>query len=373
MRIRGASSLNRRTLIGGAAFALVANVNLAATSASANAQQDGQSSAAIMPQQEVGMSSELRQRIEVFLTRRFHEQGLSRDLLDITMTKIDAEATAWQSARHPQYPRTSVYPSVAQQISWQHSLQMIAEEFEREFPSGYVPRRLSVQVSPENGVFPPPSTAYLLWRVPSMIAGAQGEFSEKFAEARVEDFPGTLGQPRQHFGQWVQSLRITATGEKHIDDRILAEVTRLLESGSSSGIDSDSFPAPVSMANVYIPSAEFNGSVRGTLWLCLQNIRCTSMFDLAHFSRFSSTDASNAQREELFRQLYLTNPFGGRNSASALIQVNESGGILSAHCGHHDLGYSSLRFQQPFSEHRLSFCLSEMHSPGTGEIPEEDA
>lgn len=230
------------------------------------------------------MSSELRESIVGYLAQRFEDEGISRNLLDITMAKVDAEAAAWHSARHPQYPKLSAYPSVAQQISWQHSLRKIAAEFKREFPSGYVPPPLSVQISSEDGVYPPPATDYLLWRIPAMIEGAQGEFSEKFAEEPVARFPGEVGQLYRRFGGWVHSLRITATGEKAIDDRIRAEVTRLSEARADSGIEIDSVAAPPSAANVYIPAAEFGGSVRDSLWLCLGNTHCASIFDIAHVS-----------------------------------------------------------------------------------------
>lgn len=312
---------------------------------------------------QAGLSVELRKRIDEFLERRFRAHRVSPDLLAITKAKIYAEAASQRSARHPDYPKPTAFPSVAQQIVWQIALGEIAEEFRREFPSRYVEPWEYL----DTGRYPPPPTEELVWRIPRFITEAQGEFSYKFSQQPVAAPSGSRGELLRTFRGSAAPVRLTATGQKPIDDRIAAIVAEL-RTGNRL-LDSATFPAPEATANAYLPTARFANSVGEALWVCLYMRPCSAVRDIANWALPYEHTPSAAEHASFLRHLYLTNPFGARSSASALVQTDGAGRIVAAFCGDDDIGYAMT--QQPaLRPSRLPYCLSEMIRPGSGALPD---
>jgi len=307
-----------------------------------------------------GLSAAQRESIRAFLQRAFVKEGISLELLDIVMARIDAEALGRrQSELERLYPKFTSYPSVGQQLQWQASLKEIAANFRLHFPSDYNPALNDLAPAVADGEGGRPSTSYILWKIGGLIQGAQGAFSEQLFSLNLPTVTYRAGEPRRGFGKWNYPLRISVTGEKSIDGRLaptLASIAPDLGWTAENGS---------TVANAFLPT----GGIEGTLDMlmqCLLEPRCATVRSLSRRNPLTGSPRSESSRERFFSSLYLTNPYGGRTAATALVELDESSRILSGFCGRHDIGYL-VGSDRPFSNERLSYCLSEMISPGSGE------
>jgi len=282
------------------------------------------------------ITPKLRREIVQFLSTRFEAKGISEDLLNLVLTRIDSAALGSPlQSQEPPSPRLREYPSVAQQIEWQYALAEIAEEFRGAFPTTYEPRQPAVRVD-ENGPPVPPVADELLWRVPKLVEGAQGAFGFQFAKQPIPRDFGVRGASADRIGSWRSTLRFSASGVERFDKRLAGEIKHRAEAGEPQG-SIEHFPVGIEDANIFIPAKGSAGSTLDRLWLCANYDSCTSLSDLALTSVPRTARTDNG----FFRDLYLSNPYGLRSSSTIVFQVSD-GQPVAAFAGAVDLGYMSI-------------------------------
>lgn len=283
------------------------------------------------------LTPKLRKEIAQFLSGRFEAKGISDDLRDLVLERINLAALGRPSQfPDPSSARLRDHPSVAQQIEWQYSLAEIAEDFRRAFPTAYEPRQPAVMVD-ENGPPISPVAEELLWRVPKLIEGAQGAFSFQFAKQPIPRDFGARGVAVERVGSWKSPLRFSASGVERFDERLASEIKHNRANTSGVSLSIDPTPAGLGDANVYIPAKGSTGSTLDRLWLCANYDSCSSLSNLAR-----AADARGARTDKgFFRDLYLSNPYGIRSSSTIVFQLR-AGHPVAAFAGTVDLGYMSL-------------------------------
>ncbi len=228
-----------------------------------------------------GLSAELRQRIETFLARRIRQEEIGTDLLPIIMDRVDAEATGrLLSERKRLYPAFKSYPSVAQQVRWQQSLNLIASEFSSVFPPDVMPLPESVETPPKPGEVIVPSTDRILWRIPAMISGSQGAFSEVLRPNQMPAIDKGDDKARSGFAKWTVPFRVSATGQAALDKRTQGEIGSILSAGASGAIAVE-FSDNAEEANVKLPATMLPLGSVDFVALCLSNPECATLRDLS--------------------------------------------------------------------------------------------
>lgn len=347
---------------------LLAIAALAAAPACAPAGQglQGPAPVATVAPPQRGLSPALRQRIRHFVARRFREEGIGRDLLEGTLAGIDhASGRPSIGVRTSPLRAIRAYPSVATQISWQRSLGRIAGEFRLTFPSRSVPRPM---VRIEGQIDPIPRTAEILWAIPNMIERAQGTFSEHFYARPMSELPGRPSGIRRAFAGWTCPLRINVRRVPGSDEVLARALARFRTMHPEGPIDDETSPSAPATANVFIAPHGRDWTTVDAVFACLTGMRCLSLHDAAFgYGTVAEPRPARGRADAIFfDHLYLTNPYGYRGSASALLQVDDDGHIVSAFCGAGDVGFEWAGGPvRTDAEVRLLSCLNEIMSPGS--------
>lgn len=317
-----------------------------------------------------GLSPELRQRIRRFVARRFREEGIGRDLLEGTLAGIDyAAGRPPIGVGTPRSRAIRAYPSVATQLSWQRSLDRIAGEFRLAFPSRYRPQQVMVRV--EGQIDPIPVTEAIVWAIPDVIERAQGAFSQLFHARPLSELPGRPSGIRRAFAGWTGPLRINTRRVPGSDEALTRALARLRAMHPEGLIDDESYPSAAETANVFIAPHARDWNTVDAVFACM-TMTCLSLHDAAFgYGRVDEPRPAKGRADAVFfDHLYLTNPYGYRGSASALVQVDDAGHIVSAFCGAWDVGFEIVGGAvRADAEARLLSCLNEVISPGSTREP----
>jgi hypothetical protein len=219
---------------------------------------------------------------------------------------------------------------------------------------------------------PIPATEEILWAIPGWIERAQGRFSRQFYDRPIAEFPGRPSGIRRAFAGWTRPLRINVRRVPGSEEALDSALARLRTMHPEGLIDGESYPSAAETANVFIaPHGRDFGAI-DAVFVCLTLMRCTSLHDAAfRYGRVGEPRPAIDRDDAIFfDHLYLTNPYGGWGSTSALLQVEDGGHIVSAFCGGADVGFGiGGGAVQADAEARLLSCLNEVISPGATRTP----
>lgn len=278
-------------------------------------------------------------QIKTFLNARLEARAVGKDLRSIILKRIDLLAAG--SKADADVTEISDFPSVAQQISWQYALRDIAADFRKTYPSRV--NAHSISHAPDVNS-PPTSAEFLLWSIPNIVENAQGAFSSTFMEQPFPSYLAASPPSRGNRKVGIGSIRPAATGSEDIDRRIA-------ESLFDAGIGSAAQLEESSSEFTVLEKADVFNTLE-SIRICAHSEKCSS-FPSADNARTSKMNLRKV-RNNLFERLYLSNPYGGRSSATAVVEVDNASRAVKVFVGPKDLGYLSLQAATPFDDLRLA-------------------
>ena len=219
---------------------------------------------------------------------------------------------------------------------------------------------------------PPPETEAILWAIPGVIERAQGAFSEQFSVMPIPSLPGQPSGIRHAFAGWTRPLRINVRRVPGSEEALAGALARLRAMHRGGLIDGETYPSAPAAANFFIAPHGRDWDTVDAVFACLTLVKCTSFHDAAFsYGRVGEPRGANDRDDAVFfDRLYLTNPYGDRYSANALVQVDGDGHIISAFCGAADVGFQpGGGAARTDAEARLLSCLNEVISPGSTRTP----
>ena len=293
-----------------------------------------------------GLTAQARQRIMDFLVDRFREHRISQDLVPIIMYRVNSMAAGDINVAEPSYPVTTSYPSIAQQISWQHALDDIASEFEAEFEVRYPP-----PVDPDIPIVTGPTNYFP--RIPDaneifMQASLEIRYVQRSVFAGLRDIsvpretvPAAMffrARARAQLSRFARPVRIAPTGSAVLDRAIPQALAELRTLYPDIAIDDASFPVAADTANLLIKDGSEISSMRWA-FSCAQTY-CTNLQDFDKPLRHSQEGSHTFEERLAFlNTIYFTNPYVSLERRNAMdepqnliVQLDDNGTIIAALC-----------------------------------------
>lgn len=259
---------------------------------------------------------------------------------------------------------SGVYPSVALQIVWQMELEKIAERFRHVFQVKPLRSGHLYLLIPDASR--KPSLNELRLGVVDAILEAQGKFSRELLEHPLPPdfkFPARPSPARQTLGNYTEPVRIAPTKIPVVDEAIPRLLAELAAENPDLPVDTASFPSAPEAANLIVPERKFGSDTIGRVIFCTAKSRCQSLTDFVRYRVRSDVEVTRQDHFAFLDSIYLTNPFGGDVSATAVVGLRADGSIEGAFCSLQDVGFTPGSTLGPLREKKLKACLASAIDP----------